>query len=317
MVSSRNDNPVCVALTGASGFLGGQVLNQLLESGFHVRALQNTKPLLPHQNLEIISGSLLDKAALKDLVDGATHIIHCGGIVAAKNKLMFQQINAQGTQNLIKATQNKEAPKFLYISSMAAREPEISPYASSKREGEEILKRSALSQWDIIRPPAIYGEGDVQLLPLLKLLKCRIALLIGGKQAQISVIHVSDMADAIHSWVKTDKTSGQCYEIDDGQQEGHTWHSLLGEAAKAMDKKPFYVTPPLFLMKFIGSVAQIIGRICGKAPFITVDKLSELSHPDWLRHDDRIEETLNWAPKVSFSEGITKTLDWYKQKEML
>ena len=317
--SIKEDTPVCVALTGATGFVGSYILEQLLEAGFDVKVLQHRTKFSTHENLKVISGSFDDFDSLKIFVKGATHIIHCGGAVATRKRSEFAQINTQGTNHLIKAAEQAGNPYFLYISSMAARMPELSPYAASKRAGEEILQGSQLSKWDIMRPPAIYGPGDSQLLPLIRLLKYRIALLPAGKQARASVIYVEDIARAVHSWLlsKGNNMKNSIYEIDDSQKDGYAWQSLLEKTAKIMDIKPHYMKPPGFLMMAVGYIVKIGSQITRKAPFLTPDKLRELAHPDWVRQNEGFEEAFNWRPQVTFEEGITNTLSWYKQKGML
>lgn len=313
----NNDKPLSLALTGASGFLGSRILNQLLDAGAYVTALQRNTKLQEHKNLTIVQGGLSDTPALAELVKGTDCIIHCGGAVTARNAAGFQAINAQGTANLIAAAEHENVARFLYISSLAAREPQISAYAKSKKDGEESLKLSELKAWDIIRPPAIYGPGDVQMLPLMKLLQSRIGILLGGKKARVSMIYVDDLAKAVCCWLFSEATKQNVYEIDDGHKNGYTWQDLLGKTAKVMNVKPYYVAPPSFLVTIVGHVANTICKAVGKTSFLTPDKFREFSHLDWVRHEQRIEKEIGWKADTEFEKGIEQTLMWYEKEGLL
>ncbi len=316
--NSCDAHTISVALTGGSGFLGTAILQQLLEAGIHVKALQHYTKLPEHKNLTIITGNLSNLGALKQLVKDTQCVIHCGGAVSAKNVKDFFKINTEGTANLVRVSEEENITRFLYISSMAAREPKISPYAESKRAGEEVIQSSSLQGWDIIRPPAIYGPGDKQVLPLLSLLQYRIGVLPGGRQAKFSTIYVRDLANAICCWLYSRQTKGKLYEIDDGSKNGYTWQNLLDNAAETMNIKPYYIVPPLFLMKAAGYTLKIVSAITGKTLFLTLEKLRELSHPDWVRCDKGlIEEDINWVARTDFKTGIKKTIDWYQKKGLL
>lgn len=316
IVESKTELPV-IALTGASGFVGSCLLQLLLKAGFRVRALQHSSALTPHKNLEVIQGGLLDADALDQLVQGVDCVIHCGGIVAARRKKHFFQINVNGTKHIVRAAQHANITKFLYISSLSTRQPDISTYARSKYEGELVVQQSKLQAWDIIRPPAVYGPGDKNLLPLLKLLKQRVGLLLGGKEARVSVIYVEDLAQAIMQWVLSSKTHQTVYEIDDGTETGYSWGDLLENASKLMGIKPYYFTPPVFLKMLVGYIVKYSCLFIGVTPFLTADKIRELSYPDWVCNNRRFEQDVNWKAKVKFQAGILKTLSWCNETGLL
>src|SRR5262245_24206834 len=131
--------PGPVALTGATGFIGRHLANHLRTRGFTVRAL--TRRPQPHlEGLAWIPGDLSDLAALARLLDGASFVVHCAGVVRGASVDDFDRVNAAGTANLIAAALAlPRPPPFLLISSLAAREPDLSWYAASKRKAETRL----------------------------------------------------------------------------------------------------------------------------------------------------------------------------------
>ena len=315
--NGQKTSKTTIAVTGGSGFVGGHLLQQLLQSGYRVRALKHRADIPQHENLEVVSGSLSDPASLSKLVENADCVIHCGGAVAARSADGFFKANERGTANLIKATEQGGVQRFLYLSSMAAREPALSPYAASKRAGEDNLKTSSIPSWDIVRPPAIYGPGDEQLLPLMRLLKNRIGILAGGRDARVSVVYVSDLTEAITCWITSGASHSHIYEIDDGHENGYSWPDLMGIAADVMKIHPYYITPPRGLLITLGWIIKTLSVVIGKTPFVTPDKLRELSHSDWVRREKGLESAVNWAPQTDFRKGIEQTLDWYKQNGLL
>ena len=100
---------------------------------------------------------------------------------------MLEQINS-----------NEKTPHFIQISSLSAREPQISDYAFSKYQGEENLKNNKTSlNWTIVRPPGIYGPQDTETLKIFSMLKWHFALFPANRHNRVSWIHVNDLVKAI------------------------------------------------------------------------------------------------------------------------
>ena len=163
-----------VAVTGGTGFIGREVIRRLLENGWLVRALtRRCDPGLEQMGVTTISGALEDEASLARLVEGATAVVHCAGAVTAPNAATFHLVNAVGAARVMAAAATLTRPRFLLLSSLAAREPALSAYASSKRLGEDQVRRAAGERIElcILRPPAVYGPGDRATLPVFRQLR--------------------------------------------------------------------------------------------------------------------------------------------------
>jgi nucleoside-diphosphate-sugar epimerase len=168
--------PRVIALTGATGFIGTAVLNRLRSAGFQVRALyRNTRADKrgSEQLVQWVPGRLEDPDSLRRLLKGADTIIHCAGAVRGGEWRQFEKVNTDGVARMVHAAkQMHPSPRFLLLSSLAAREPGLSAYAASKRQGEDVLKfvESGLD-WVALRPPAVYGPGDREITPLFRLMR--------------------------------------------------------------------------------------------------------------------------------------------------
>ena len=168
-----------VAITGASGFFGRYIVRAFatgrLARGFS-RATHRSSQLAGLQ-LEVVFGDLSDKRALSALVDGADTIVHAAGLIKASSAEAFEAVNVYGTANLARAIEERRVTaRVLLVSSMAAREPQLSTYARTKRAAQELLVAvlSPRCDWTIVRPCAIYGPWDRETLTIFRAVDYRI-----------------------------------------------------------------------------------------------------------------------------------------------
>ncbi len=307
-----------VALTGASGFLGRHLLKALLDGGYAVRALTHRAALPAHAQLRVIHGSVDDPVACTALVEGADVVIHAAGLVAAMRPAQFMQVNATATGILAQAAAKAGVSRFLLVSSLAARAPHLSPYATSKRAGEEALGAEAGAMaWDIIRPPALYGPGDANSLELLRMIAKGRVMLPCKSEAQISMLYIDDMVAAILAWLGVQAApTGACYELAD-HRGGYRWAELFTASSQAL-KRPVRLTPVprwLALMVAYGQVA--IARFRGRTSFISPGKIRELAHADWSVDPGPFMAISGWQPRTDLRQGFAQTLAWFdtQQKE--
>ena len=156
-----------IALTGATGFIGRVLLNHLTHQGFYVKALYrpgSSSPGKTIDSVEWIAGSLEDVGSLRTLVADVDVVIHCAGAVRGATLEHFKRINTAGVKQLVQSAVAQGVPRFLLISSLAAREPSLSHYALSKKLGEDVLAECGGEiSWSVLRPPAVYGPGDREM----------------------------------------------------------------------------------------------------------------------------------------------------------
>jgi nucleoside-diphosphate-sugar epimerase len=298
--------PTTVALTGASGFIGQAIAQRLCQAGLTVRGLVRPSrniPGLSHPHISLVHGSLDDSESLHELVAGCTSLIHCAGAIRGCRKEDFIPTNVQGVANVLKVCLDQPSPpRIIHLSSLAAREPSLSPYAWSKREGEHLIQKdSGTLKWVIIRPPAVYGPNDEALLPLFKLAKKGIALQLGPREGKFSLIHVQDLADVIIRSLETDTIHSTIFEVDDGFPSGYSWESVFRTINPHMK---LHLSTPQSMLWLIGKTNEILSRMFGYAPLFTTGKVAELCHANWVCDSRKTSQQLGWTPQIPLEEGL-------------
>ncbi len=315
--SAESDRNGVIAITGVTGFIGGVVARKLSAAGWRVRGLVRSRSkvgiqLSGQKNFAIVEGSLADLSSLRQLVEGSRAVIHCAGAVRGARAEHFNQINAAGVAALVRITRETVAkPSFLLLSSLAAREPQLSFYAASKKEGEQQLAAAAADMpWVALRPPAVYGPGDRELLPLFRLMEKGVAPLVGAAQARFSMLYVDDLAAAIQSFLEQSAWPQAIYELHDGHPGGYSWDEVVALVSRLRAQKLIKVRIPLSLLSLSANINQFIAQLTGRQPMLTPGKIRELYHPDWVCDNQSITAKSGWQPKVGLEEGLKITMCW-------
>jgi nucleoside-diphosphate-sugar epimerase len=309
-----------VAITGGTGFIGRHVIAALTGSGQSLRLLmRNPAPgTLSCGNAEIIRGTLADRDALARLVDGADTVIHCAGAIGAADRSAFASANIDGTRALAAAAAAAGVRRFVHLSSIAAREPALTDYAWSKAGSEMALAAELPApSFVILRPPAVYGPGDRATLPLIRQLLQPLVVLPVAADQRVSLIFVRDLAAAIIGVAGAPSCPGGPFELSDGTPGGYSWPDLVREAARqsGRSQRTLFLPPPL--ARLTARAAMLAARLSGGPPMLTLGKLPELYHRDWVSHAEGLDAVTGWRPHVAFAEGLATTLDWYRREGWL
>ena len=235
--------PRTVAVTGATGFIGGHLVRRLAEAGYRVRVLTRRLPVSPiigNRAVEAVIGGLEDTDSLSELLGEADAVIHAAGLIKASSRDAFFAVNVAGVRRLAEAATRQPTPlRFVLLSSLAAREPQLSDYAASKRAGETALTQSAGAlAWTIVRPPVVYGPGDRETLALFRASKRGLVPIPAGAGARISMVHVDDLAGAVLAVMTSEAAVGRTLEVDDGQLGGYSWEQLAAAAGIVLGTEP-------------------------------------------------------------------------------
>jgi nucleoside-diphosphate-sugar epimerase len=259
---------------------------------------------------EWIPGDLEDMESLRRLVAGVEAIAHCAGTVRGASLTDFERINQAGVARLVLAARSQQpVPRFFLISSLAAREPHLSYYAASKRNGEKALVANADQMpWVIFRPPAIYGPGDRELLPLFQWMCRGIAPVFGSDGRRVSLLYVEDMAEAVICYLKRGMGWGRSYELHDGHAGGYLWEDVIDAIARIKGRPIHRIKIPLSLFKLGATLNQAAARMCHRMPMLTPGKVRELIHPNWVGDNTALTQDTGWIPQVTLEEGLKQTL---------
>jgi nucleoside-diphosphate-sugar epimerase len=301
-----------VAVTGASGFVGQALVAHLLACGRPVRALVHRQAIaISHPDLVTVTGGLSDAVALGQLMEGAGSIIHVAGRVRGRDDADFMPVNSDGVARVAQvARDTPSVARFVLISSLAAREPGLSPYAASKRAGEarlaEVAEGSDL-RCAVLRPPAIYGPGDQELLPLLQLMARGVVPMPGAAGGRASLLHVDDLAKAAVKLL--DSPAQGTYELHDGHDAGYSWEEIATIVEGAAGRgRGWRVKLPERVLRSVATINLLAARLFGYLPMMTPGKINELRHPDWVCDNTEITLATGWQPNISLHDGLSPLL---------
>jgi nucleoside-diphosphate-sugar epimerase len=310
-----------VAVTGATGFLGLHLVAALAAEGAQVRILARRDPsheLWRDIQLDVVRGSLEDRAALDRLVAGADAIVHVAGLIKALTPAAFLGVNRDGAA-AVAETARRLAPhaRFVAVSSLAAREPGLSAYAASKRAGEAAVSTAYADAADrlvILRPPAIYGPWDRETLAFFRTAARPVVPVFGTGRA--AAVHVADAAAAI-ARVALGAGDAGCWALADPVPAGYPMTELLSEAASALGRKPRLLRLPAAALLAAGIASGGWGRVRRQARIFTLGKARELLHPDWSVGPGELLPAAVYRSRIGLADGFRATAAWYRAAGLL
>ena len=316
-----------VAVTGATGFIGGRVVRRLRRDGWRLRVLIRRRPqaaadpFADDASVEAVHGPLDDGPSLRRLVEGAAAVVHIAGLVRARSRAEFFGVNADGVARLVEAVAAQPVPAHVVlVSSLAAREPGLSAYAASKRAGEAALTGggpdgATVVPWTILRPPAVYGPGDRQTLTFFRLARLGLAPVPASAAARVSLIHADDLAAAVATVLdESGAARGLIAEPDDGQPGGYSWPALVAAVAEQLGRSVRPLRVPrtlLYAYSWLSSAPRLL--VPGHRPALTPDKVRELYHHDWVCDSASMTAATTWRPRTPIGPGFAGTIAWYRR----
>lgn len=302
--------PRVAALTGASGFVGRRLASAMRARGWRVRALVRKTAdaaALEREGFETVLGELHDAAAVATLTADAEVTVNCAGLIKARDRKAFLLVNQDGAARLASAAPGR----VVLISSLAAREPQLSDYAASKRAGEEASRIAAGDRLAVIRPPVIYGPGDRETLALFRLAgRSPVAPLPARPDAVLALAHVDDVAAAIVDVIERPGLAG-VYAVGGARPAGYAWREIIESAWRVMGRTAWLAPTPAWALSFAGAVSEAAGSLTRSHPIFTRGKAREMLHSDWSVTPDEIAPD---APPARFSldNGFADTVAWYR-----
>lgn len=302
-----------LAMTGATGFVGSTTLDLAVAAGWHVRALTR-RPQAARDGVTWVAGALDKRDALAELVQGADAVLHIAGVVNAPNAAGFQAGNVDATAHMLAAAKDAGVRRFIHISSLSAREPKLSQYGGSKADSEALVMASD-RDWTIVRPPAVFGPRDTEMLDLFRMAQRGLQML--PPAGRMSAIYVPDLARLLLALA--DDASGQSfgatYEPDDGRDLGWS-HREFGDAiAQAVGRKPLLrIASSRFILNLTARLDMAFRKDKAK---LTRDRAAYIAHPDWVVSANARPPRSLWHAEVDTADALAQTVAWYRAHQWM
>ncbi len=316
-------------VTGATGFIGSHLVGALVREGFDVTCLVRSASSLKYIEdfpVKLVIGDCTDRGSLSRAVQGADYIFHLAGLTKTCCESESFNANAKGTENLISTVleHNPGIKRFVYLSSLAAAGPSgdgkplkedcatlpVSIYGKTKLEGEKTVYayRDKLPV-TIIRPPAVYGPRDRDLLVFFKMVKSGLIPYWG--KGYYSFLYVEDLIHGIIISALDEGAQGEIFFMSDGNI--YPIDEVIDAISDAVQKRPVRLSIPRFFMPVIGFASE---KLRG-TNIINSDKIKEMKHSYWICDTLKAVTKLNFEPKVKIKEGAKWTADWYRIHQWL
>ncbi len=322
-------------VTGGTGFIGRRLIPRLVERGWRVRCLLRTPSKassLAGLPVEMVRGDLGSFEVLRQAVSGVDAVLHLAGLTAARSLPEYARVNAASTHALGKAAMQASVPPrvFVFLSSLAAIGPgggpspeprreeddpaPLSDYGVSKLAGERALLGIPGLPLVILRPPAVYGPGDPELLPFFRIAD-RGLFPVVGRRALLSLVHVDDLARAIALAAERGR-AGHAYHVAHPRALGS--EELALAFARALGRERLTAFPvPYPLLWGAGAFSELAGRLRGKAPVFGRQKARELAASGWVCATGKAERELAFTGDIGIEVGLAMTALWYREQGWL
>jgi nucleoside-diphosphate-sugar epimerase len=324
-----------VLVTGATGFLGGNLIVELAKNGNRITCL-----VKPYDNIErllksdvnIVYADITKKESLTNAVDGFEYIFHLAGLLGGNNPRTIYNVNYEGIRNLVEAClQNGgNLKRFVFASSAAVIGPTtkdeildesapckpVTDYAKSKLMAEQYLNSLKYDfPITIIRFPVVYGPGSFGgFYNLFKLLNKQIFLDIG--YGEMNVCFVQDAVEGMMQAAESENTKGKTYIL--GERMIYSTVIIKNMVAKALKKCPIRIITPYFLIYAVSILFEIHGKISKQIPALTRNEVSSyLKHRYWRFNPDKAVRDFSFKICYPLEKGLVITADWYKRNGLI
>ena len=327
-------------VTGASGFIGSTLVEELCSRGYQVRALMRARSSSEHlmgQQYERASGDLSDRDSLLAAVQGVDVVFHLAGATVARSRRDFFEANTAGTARLAQAvaTAAPGLKRLVYVSSLAAagpaqslrarveteRDQPVSAYGESKLQAEqELLRHCAKFPISIVRPPLVYGPRDRATLLFFQTIAKNVLPVLKGRTADghkyYSAIHVRDLCQGLVLAAEGQGVrSGEVFFLaDDGMV---TFEGMFSEIARALGKKPRRLAVPRMALRLLAAGGSVASALARKPVPLNLDKLQEILPDYWICSNQKAKRLLGFDPQYDLARGIAETAEWYVRNEWL
>jgi len=326
-----------VLITGSSGFIGGHLVEAALNYGLEVYAAVRKQSSLEYLNdprINILLVDFNDQAAIGNMLSEHKFdfVIHNAGATKAPARETFDLVNYGITKRLADALIERDVvpEKFVLISSLAALGPgdaktldsivysdkpnPITAYGRSKLKAENYLGSLNSFPFVVVRPTAVYGPREKEIFTFFKLINYGLEPLIGFRDQYLSFIYAKDLAEIVLRSIEKGKP-GKAYLA--AHEEVTSMENLATTAKKILNKKTLKVHVPMFLLKGVAGVSELVQKLTGRYAAFNQEKVKELSSINWKCDIKLVKDELDYTPTTNLDEGLNHTLNWYKEEKWL
>lgn len=328
-----------VLVTGATGFIGLHLVEELFRRGERVRCLvRPTSKIDSLQRLraEIVVAEIDDPKGVRAAIDGIDVVYHVAGIIRAFQCQEFYQVNEQGTAQVAAAcAAQSNPPRFVLVSSIAAAGPAprgqvriesdppapISHYGRSKLAAEQAATKFAHSvPVTIVRPGIVFGPRDTGFVKVIRSIRSFFCHLSPGfYPPALSYIHISDLTELL---VRAAERGRRVPSDQNGQPRTgryfavapeHPTYAQLGRILRPMLSRPRAPIIPVAapLAYCVAGLSELRGRLRGQPEELCFDKIRDALAPSWACSGDAARRELDFVPARSLRERLQETVDWY------
>jgi nucleoside-diphosphate-sugar epimerase len=318
-------------VTGANGFIGSHLAEELVRRGWDVRCLvRRSRGLGWIENLDVglVKGDCREKATLGPAVDGVDYVFHLAGVINALSREDYYQANVAGTRNLLEASleRNPGLKKFIHVSSISAAGPSekgralteddpnrpISDYGRSKLESEEAVREySGKFPFVIIRPPNVIGPRQKELLEAIGLIRKHIMPGIGTGELQTSLCYVRDLVEALILAAGRPEADGRTYFLADPKP--YAWSEVTAAIQEALGIRRILWRVPYPVQLLAASVSEAAAHLTGRRPRLTRTSVIASRKHYWIYDASRIGRELGFATRTGLKEAIRETVEWHQE----
>jgi nucleoside-diphosphate-sugar epimerase len=326
-------------ITGASGFIGGHLARRLVRDDCQVRCLvrpTSDTSQLDSLGVEVVVGDLQATESLVRAVDGCSVVFHCAAMVsdwAAVDEIA--RVNVRGTENVVRAAAAAPVERFIHLSTTdvygyrgadtideSYADFRFSNwYAQTKLDAERTIWRVPKDRRlaaVILRPATVYGPGSREVVgEIARALRKRSMLLVDGGRALAGLVYVENLVDAAVLAASNDAAVGEAFNVTDGLEV--TWRQFTNDLAQGLDchvprwSVPFGIANPLASALEHGY--RLLRRAAGvkTRPLLSRQAVHVLGN-DQRFNTNKIRDTLGWAPRTGYADGLTATLGWLRSE---
>ncbi len=300
-----------IFVTGATGFVGRHILQQLHREGHSVRILvrkpesETARGLSNRFQVELQPGTIYDEAALERGVAGMNAAIHLVGIISEIGENTFDNVHTLGTKNVVAAVKRAGIERFIHMSALGTRAKSRSRYHHTKWLAEEAVRQSDLD-YTIFRPSLIFGPGDQFTSLLATIIRSSPVIPIMAKESvHFQPIAIEEVAKAFARSAVEPRAIGETYDLCG--PERLTFEEIVEALCEAMGRKRLKLRVPLGLSnKLAAGLEYLFARVLKKPAPLNRDQLLMLQENN-IGDPEPADRLFDLSP-ISFRNGAIKLL---------